>query len=56
MRFLLDTHLLLRAAGAPEKWPQAARESIENPDNALWFSPASFCEIAIKRGLDRADS
>ena len=55
MRLLLDTHLLLWAAGAPEKLPEAAREAIENPDNALSFSAASFWEIAIKRGLDRPD-
>ena len=55
MKFLLDTHLLLWAAGQPERLSSIAREIIENPDNMLFFSPASLWEIAIKSGLERAD-
>ncbi len=55
MKVLLDTHLLLWAAGAPEKLPDAARKIIEDPGVELWFSAASLWEIAIKRGLGRAD-
>ena len=55
MRFLLDTHLLLWAAGEPEKLPAEALEIIEDETVELWFSAASIWEIAIKRGLGRAD-
>lgn len=55
MKLLLDTHLLLWAAGAPDKLPAAALAEIENADNELLFSAASLWEVAIKRGLGRAD-
>ena len=55
MKLLLDTHLLLWAAGEPGKLPPAALAEIENTDNVLLFSAASLWEIAIKRGLGRAD-
>ncbi len=60
MKLLLDTHLLLWAAGDPGRLSATARMMIESTDNALFFSAASIWEIAIKRGLDlpdfRADS
>ena len=55
MKFLLDTHLLLWAAAAPENLSASARALLEDPVNELLFSAASFWEIAIKRGLDRDD-
>lgn len=55
MNCLLDTHLLLWAAGEPEKLSKKALQWIENPDNTLYFSPASFWEIAIKNQLGRVD-
>ncbi|RUX31371.1 type II toxin-antitoxin system VapC family toxin [Mesorhizobium sp. M7A.F.Ca.US.011.01.1.1] len=55
MKLLLDTHLLLWAAGEPNRLPPAALAEIENPENELLFSPASLWEIAIKRGLGRDD-
>lgn len=55
MKLLLDTHLLLWAAGEPEKLPTAALAEIENPENELLFSPASLWEVSIKRGIGRAD-
>jgi PIN domain nuclease of toxin-antitoxin system len=55
MKFLLDTHLLLWAAGQPERLSKPARELIENPDNVLFFSAASIWEIAIKSSLGRED-
>jgi PIN domain nuclease of toxin-antitoxin system len=55
MKLLLDTHLLLWAAGSPERLPLAARPLLEAPENQLLFSAASLWEIAIKRGLGRAD-
>jgi PIN domain nuclease of toxin-antitoxin system len=55
MKLLLDTHLLLRAAGEPQRLSKQARALIENPDNELLFSAASLWEVAIKRGLGRED-
>ena len=55
MKILLDTHILLWAAGEPDRLPPAAREALESQYTELIFSPASLWEIAIKRGLDRQD-
>ena len=55
MKLLLDTHLLLWAAGEPDRLPNEARTAIENPENELLFSSASLWEVAIKAGLGRAD-
>ena len=55
MKLLLDTHLLLWAAGSPERLPAAARPLLEDALNELLFSAASIWEIVIKRGLGRSD-
>jgi PIN domain nuclease of toxin-antitoxin system len=55
MKLLLDTHLLLWAAGEPRRLSKQARALIDNPDNELLFSAASLWEVAIKRGLGRKD-
>jgi PIN domain nuclease of toxin-antitoxin system len=55
MKLLLDTHLLLWAAGAPRRLSKQARTLIDNPDNEVLFSAASLWEVAIKRGLGRED-
>jgi PIN domain nuclease of toxin-antitoxin system len=55
MKLLLDTHLLLWAAGQPESLPDAARSLMEDPENTLLFSAASLWEVAIKHGLGRSD-
>jgi PIN domain nuclease of toxin-antitoxin system len=55
MKFLLDTQLLLWAAGQPERLSDKALALIESPENELFFSAASLWEVAIKRGLGRAD-
>lgn len=55
MKLLLDTHLLLWAAGDPRKLTAKARKLINDPQNELIFSAASFWEIAIKAGLGRDD-
>jgi PIN domain nuclease of toxin-antitoxin system len=55
MKLLLDTHLLLWAAGKPDRLSTAARRLIKDADNELMFSAASFWEIVIKRGLGRDD-
>jgi PIN domain nuclease of toxin-antitoxin system len=55
VKLLLDTHLLLWAAGDPQRLPKAARVLIEDRENELLFSAASLWEITIKRGLERQD-
>lgn len=55
MKLLLDTHLLLWAAGQPKRLPAAARKLLADADNELLYSAVSLWEIAIKRGLDRED-
>ncbi|GBQ43370.1 PIN domain nuclease [Komagataeibacter saccharivorans] len=55
MKLLLDTHLLLWAAGKPDRLSVRARSLIEDPDNDLMFSAASLWEVTIKAGLGRAD-
>lgn len=55
MRLLLDTHLLLWAAGQPEKLSPTAVELILDQRNELLFSAASLWEVTIKNTLGRAD-
>ena len=55
MRLLLDTHVLLWAAGEPERLRPSARFLIEDPENEPHFSAASLWEVAIKSGLGRDD-
>lgn len=55
MKLLLDTHLLLWAAGDPERLSTQARGLIDDPNNELLFSSASLWEVAIKRELFRHD-
>lgn len=53
MNLLLDTHLLLWAAGFPERLSVEARALIEDPGNRLCFSAASIWEVTIKNGLGK---
>lgn len=55
MKVLLDTHVLLWAAGEPERLPEQARQLLEAPENELVFSVASLWEVAIKSALGRED-
>jgi len=55
MKLLLDTHLLLWAAGEPKRLPKGIRTLLEDRDNELLFSAASLWEVAIKSGLGRKD-
>jgi PIN domain nuclease of toxin-antitoxin system len=55
VKFLLDTHLLLWAAGQPDRLPAAARALLDDPCNEPMFSSASLWEVAIKSGLGRDD-
>ncbi len=55
MKILLDTHLLLWAAGEPKRLSRRARMLIDDLDNELLFSAASLWEVAIKRAVGRED-
>ena len=55
MKLLLDTQLLLWAAGEEQKLPKAARALLADMENELVFSPVSLWEIVIKSGLGRDD-
>jgi len=55
VKLLLDTHILLWAAGKPEKLSEPARTMLISPENKLFFSAASIWEIVIKRRLGRED-
>ncbi len=55
MKFLLDTQLLLWAAGQPDRLSAAARKLLNDPRNEFLFSAVSLWEIAIKNSLGRED-
>ena len=53
MRLLLDTQVLLWAAGVPERLSDPIRDLIEDSGTELVVSAASIWEVAIKNGLGR---
>lgn len=55
MKLLLDTHVLLWAAGEPARLSAGAKRLLNDQENDLLFSPASLWEVAIKNGLGRKD-
>lgn len=55
MIILLDTQVLLWAAGMPKRLPEEARDMLSHPGNEPVFSAASLWEIAVKHGLQRKD-
>ena len=55
MIYLLDTHLLLWAAGSPRRLSARARTLIDDPTSGLMFSAAAVWEVAIKSRLGRTD-
>lgn len=55
MKVLLDTHVLIWAAGRPERLSDEARALLQDPETEPFFSAASLWEIAIKNRLGRAD-
>lgn len=55
MRLLVDTHLLLWAAGKSRRLPKLARRLLEDPANEVLYSAASLWEIVIKAALRRPD-
>jgi PIN domain nuclease of toxin-antitoxin system len=55
VKLLLDTQLLLWAAGQPRRLSKAATKLLQSAENELLFSAVSMWEIAIKRGFGRDD-
>ena len=55
MSLLLDTQLLLWAAGDPGRLSSEAQNLLSNPDTELMFSTASIWEVVIKSALGRDD-
>jgi PIN domain nuclease of toxin-antitoxin system len=55
VKLLLDTHVLLWAAGEPSRLKPATRRLLQDPRHELMFSAASIWEVSIKMGLGRAD-
>ena len=55
MTVLLDTHVLLWAAGFPDRLSRGTRDLIDDDETEMLYSAASIWEVAIKSGLGRAD-
>jgi len=55
MNLLLDTQLLVWTVTQSERLSARARSLIAAPENRLHFSVISLWEVAIKRGLGRAE-
>jgi PIN domain nuclease of toxin-antitoxin system len=55
VKLLLDTHVLLWAAGEPGRLSDRAQTLLLDEANSLLFSSASIWEIVIKSSLGRAD-
>ena len=55
MKLLLDTQVLLWAAGNSKRLTASARKLLNDPGNDLWCSAVSLWEITIKNSLGRKD-
>jgi PIN domain nuclease of toxin-antitoxin system len=55
VRILLDTQILLAAAGQASRLPTTATDLINDLENELVFSAASLWEVVIKNGQGRED-
>ena len=53
MNYLLDTHVFLWAVFEPEKLSKKARDTIEDPDNTIYVSAATYWEISLKYALGK---
>ena len=53
MNYLLDTHVFLWAVFEPEKLSKKARQAIEDPDNTVYVSAATYWEISLKYALGK---
>jgi len=55
VKLLLDTQVLLWAAGNSRRLTAGARKLLNDPANELCFSAASLWEITLKNSLGRRD-
>ena len=55
MKLLLDTHVVLWAASAPEKLGEETRTLLEDGTHDVFVSVVSAWEIAIKQSLGKLD-
>ena len=55
MKLLLDTHILLWAAGGSRRLSATAKGLVADQANSLVFSVASIWEVVVKHMLGRAD-
>lgn len=55
MRLLLDTHVLLWSAAAPDRLSNEARRLIGDGANEVFVSTVTAWEIAIKQSLGKLD-
>lgn len=55
MNCLLDTQLLLWAAGDPDRLANDVRVLLQDPQTQPHYSAVSIWEVAIKNGLGRPD-
>ena len=55
MRYLLDTHALLWARGAPDQLSPEALAVLESTGNMLYLSVASLWECAIKYSIGKLE-
>ncbi len=53
MKLLLDTHVFLWLAGAPEKLTERALEACKNRRNPIYLSVVSAWEIQVKSQLGK---
>ena len=53
MRLLLDTHVLIWWLAEDERLSKRVRKQIINPENIVFVSAISACEIAIKKSLGK---
>jgi len=55
VKLLLDTHIWIWSAIAPEKLTKVVARELTNPGNELWLSPISIWELSVlvtKRRID----
>jgi PIN domain nuclease of toxin-antitoxin system len=55
LKLLLDTHVLLWAATAPDRLSAEARDAIEAGENEAFVSAVTAWEVAIKQSLGKLD-
>lgn len=55
MKLLLDTHVVLWSATAPDRLSAAARACIEDGENDVYVSAVVAWEIAIKQAIGKLD-